>query len=483
MQRPTQTVGTIACCLCGAPTPADAVADGTCMACLSVTTNIASAIEPSLEVEMCRTCGKWYRNPQWVAYEAESAELLAMCVRRVRGLRGLHLVDASWIWTEPHSRRLKVKLTVRKEVLSGTALQQSAVVEFVVRTRNCDGCNKVAAKDLWSAKVQLRQRAEHPRTLLAMEQVIRRQRLAAGAGVRRTREGLDFTFTSTRAAQTFVGHLKALAACRVTTSETVVAANAKQGTSNVRHSWLVEVVPLCREDLVVLPAPLASRLPHRLALVARIGSSVHLLDPQTGQTAEVTADAYWRCAFRAVASRARLTKFVVLDCEVAGARGAGAAASGVGDATVARESDLGTNDRVSDARTHLGALLEAGDDAFGYDLEVMLATADELEAVADLPAVVLVSKRRPLEAEGRPSGAQRRRRRRERGDRSSDRSDAGSEVSTSSYQTELDDFDDEAVDDEMREEVDALAAEFAAMHPVMDEGSQSAPVTEESLVS
>ena len=189
MQRPTQTVGTIACCLCGAPTPADAVADGTCMACLSVTTNIASAIEPSLEVEMCRTCGKWYRNPQWVAYEAESAELLAMCVRRVRGLRGLHLVDASWIWTEPHSRRLKVKLTVRKEVLSGTALCCSAVVEFVVRTRNCDGCNKVAAKDLWSAKVQLRQRAEHPRTLLAMEQVIRRQRLAAGAGVRRTREG------------------------------------------------------------------------------------------------------------------------------------------------------------------------------------------------------------------------------------------------------------------------------------------------------
>ena len=55
---------------------------------------------------------------------------------------------------------------------------------------------------------------------------------------------------------------------------------------------------------------------------------------------------------------------------------------------------------MSDARTHLGALLEAGDDAFGYDLEVMLATADELEAVADLPAVVLVGKRRPSEAEG-----------------------------------------------------------------------------------
>ena len=26
------------------------------------------------------------------------------------------LVDAVWIWTEPHSKRLKIKLTVQKEV-------------------------------------------------------------------------------------------------------------------------------------------------------------------------------------------------------------------------------------------------------------------------------------------------------------------------------------------------------------------------------
>ena len=32
------------------------------------------------------------------------------------------MIDAAFIWTEPHSRRLKVKLTVQKEVLSGTVL-------------------------------------------------------------------------------------------------------------------------------------------------------------------------------------------------------------------------------------------------------------------------------------------------------------------------------------------------------------------------
>jgi nonsense-mediated mRNA decay protein 3 len=32
------------------------------------------------------------------------------------------MVDASFIWTEPHSRRLKVKITIQKEVLNGTLL-------------------------------------------------------------------------------------------------------------------------------------------------------------------------------------------------------------------------------------------------------------------------------------------------------------------------------------------------------------------------
>ena len=82
-------------------------------------------------------------------------------------------MDAGWIWTEPNSRRLKVKLTVASEVLSGThTLQRSLVVEFVVHARNCDKCNKAAVKDTWQAKVQLRQRCAVPRTLLALEQAI-----------------------------------------------------------------------------------------------------------------------------------------------------------------------------------------------------------------------------------------------------------------------------------------------------------------------
>lgn len=48
--------------------------------------------------------------------QPESRELLTFCVKKIKGLTKVKLVDAGFVWTEPHSRRLKVKLTVQKEV-------------------------------------------------------------------------------------------------------------------------------------------------------------------------------------------------------------------------------------------------------------------------------------------------------------------------------------------------------------------------------
>lgn len=52
----------------------------------------------------------------WVSCALESRELLAICLKKLKGLNKVHLVDAGFVWTEPHSKRVKVKLTVQKEV-------------------------------------------------------------------------------------------------------------------------------------------------------------------------------------------------------------------------------------------------------------------------------------------------------------------------------------------------------------------------------
>ena len=460
MQNLHGTAPHIACCLCGRPT-AEPI-DGRCLQCLSATVDVSDGIEKHYDLEMCKTCAqddvyRWFRNPQWVVLEPESAELLSFCVRRIRGLKSVRLLDASWIWQEPHARRLKVKLTVARDVLSGQSLQQSFVVDYTVKTRNCDKCNKVAAKqEVWLAKVQVRQRAEHPRTLLAMEQqMIKRQGELGRAPpmeVKRTRDGLDFHFARRQHAQRFVSLLHSLAPCRSKASSSVVATNTKTGISNVKHTWSVEVAPICRGDLVRAPKHVAGS---GWALVGAVGGHVRLIDPMTGKLSDLSAEAYWRQPFTPVASRRQLSTFVVLDVEVeeeaSGRRGAtaaapaasalspastGAAASYVqAEATVARERDFGSNDITHLVRTHLGRVIEAGDELIGYDLDGMTSIGEAEDAEAP-QAVILLDKKKTRDKKSssakRESGSARRRRRKGGGE------DGSSSIcSGTSYQSDM----------------------------------------------
>ena len=68
-------------------------------------------------VSFCRNCDRFLSPPaQWTIAQPESRELLAICLKKLKGLNKVRLVDAGFIWTEPHSKRIKVKLTIQKEV-------------------------------------------------------------------------------------------------------------------------------------------------------------------------------------------------------------------------------------------------------------------------------------------------------------------------------------------------------------------------------
>mmetsp|Transcript_20350 Transcript_20350/g.60230 ORF Transcript_20350/g.60230 Transcript_20350/m.60230 type:complete len:577 (+) Transcript_20350:104-1834(+) len=564
-------VGNIACCLCGVPTSASTAYEGMCATCTGSQVDITSGIERSVEIEMCKGCERWFRNPGWAVAQLESAELLTLCLRKLRGLKHVRLVDAAWIWTEHHSRRLRVKLTVARDLVGAsgstyvTCLQQSLVVEYVVRTRNCDACNKVAAKDTWQAKVQVRQKTEHPRTLLALEQHMLKHQKSRVAlrEVKRVGDGLDFIFGRRQDAHRFALGVCALAPCKCKASSSLVSANAKTGTSNVRHVWAVEIAPLCRDDLVLLSKGVAPSLPP-LALVSRIGASLHLVDPASGAAAEVTAEQYWRNPFPPLGTKRHLINFVVLDCELeqAAPRGAGpatplpgaaplvlsadgraegaaqlhdegpASAGGAalltplgelsgltitrdkprkasraasvagsargsvpgslsgrsvstsgrgyvaaywaaGEATVVRESDFGANDEMLMLRTHLGALLAAGDEVIGYDLEAMSHAIDDARVdsgALQLPEAVLVGKKsRAEKRKQKKSGRRRRPTKKPLGDTSS-------EASSTAYQDSV--LGDESVLGEEELELDG-AIDLESLDRVMLGGEDGIPEEEE----
>ena len=96
-------------------------AANTCLQCLKSQVDITEGISKIVQLQHCKECNRYLRPP-WAKCELESAQLLALCLKHVKGLKRVKMVDAAFIWTEPHSRRLKVKITIQKEVLNGTLL-------------------------------------------------------------------------------------------------------------------------------------------------------------------------------------------------------------------------------------------------------------------------------------------------------------------------------------------------------------------------
>lgn len=317
----------------------------------------------------------------------------------------VRLIDASFIWTEPHSRRIKVKITIQKEVLANTVLQQTFVLTLTVQTGQCPSCTRLAAKNTWKASVQVRQKVTHKRTFLFLEQLILKHNAHKDTNsISEKRDGLDFFYTERNNAIKMCDFLASVVPVRVKSSEQLISSDTHSGTSNYKFTYSVEIVPICKDDLVCIPKNLARQWGNiaQLTLCTRIGNTIHLTDPQTLQRTDVTSAVYWRQPFESLATVSDLVEFVVLDIEPTGAqRGKFILA----DAQVTRttggahhDDDTGMgDDGIYHTRTHLGALLNPGDTVMGYDLTNANFNNEAFEGLDAnrIPNVILVKKTYP----------------------------------------------------------------------------------------
>jgi nonsense-mediated mRNA decay protein 3 len=167
-----------------------------CVNCIRNEVDITEGIPKQATLHFCRNCERYLQPPGlWVPAQLESRELLTLCLKKLKGLNKVRLVDAGFIWTEPHSKRVKVKLTIQKEVFANTILQQIFEVEFVVSGQQCDECTRLAAQNTWKAVVQLRQKVEHKRTFLYLEQLILKHNAHKDTtNIKETKDGIDFYY-------------------------------------------------------------------------------------------------------------------------------------------------------------------------------------------------------------------------------------------------------------------------------------------------
>ena len=311
----------------------------------------------------------------------------------------MRIVDASFIWTEPHSRRIKVKLAIQQEAFQGTILQQSFEVEYVVNYKQCPDCAKSYTANTWRAVVQVRQKVSHKRTFLYLEQLILKHSAHRDTiNIKEVKDGLDFFFSQRNQAEKFVEFLSSVAPVRKKTSQELISMDIHTSSKSYKFSFSVEIAPICKDDLVALPLKTAKQLGNiaPLSLCYRVGTSINLLDPQTLQVADIPAQIYWRSPFGALAGVQELIEFVVMDIETLGhERGR----FHLAEVTVAKASDLGVNNTTYFTRTHLGGILHAGDAVLGYHMSGTNFNNPNFEAIENsslhsisLPDVVLVKK-------------------------------------------------------------------------------------------
>jgi nonsense-mediated mRNA decay protein 3 len=393
-----KNAATILCADCGAPV--DGTIQGAfCYDCIKLKTDVTEGIQREATLHMCRDCDRWLSPPtSWVVAPPESRELLALCLRKLRGLSKLRIIDASFIWTEPHSRRIKVKITVQQEISEGAIMQQSFEVEYTQNYHQCPDCAKSYTHNTWRACVQVRQKVPHKRTFLYLEQLILKHGAHKDAiNIKEVHDGIDFYFAQRNHAEGFVDFLKAVVPANVKKSQELISHDIHTSVKNYKFSYSAELVPICKDDLVVLPTSMAKKIGNvkPLTLCYRIGTSISVMDPTTLQTADVSTEVYWRAPFRPLADVQELSEFIVMDIEPLGVtKGRFALA----EATVARAADLGRNEQTYYTRTHLGGILNVGDSVMGYHLagtNFNNELFDELEHSkfgSQIPDVVLVKK-------------------------------------------------------------------------------------------
>ncbi|KAJ3125053.1 hypothetical protein HK100_011019 [Physocladia obscura] len=399
-------IGNRLCASCGtliSPNPANM-----CINCIRSDVDITDGIPKQATIHYCKGCDRYLQPPNvWVVAELESKELLTLCLKKLRGLSKVRLIDAGFIWTEPHSRRVKVKLTIQKEVFANTILQQVFVVEYMVSTQQCEECARVAAQLTWKAVVQVRQKVPHKRTFLwlvfkskRLEQVILKHNAHQNTtNIKEAKDGIDFYYTSRGHAIRMVEFLQGIVPTKLKTSEQLISTDVHSGSANYKFSYSLELVPICKDDLFVLPHKVAKSLSDisPLVLCNRVSNSLTLVDPNTLKISDMRNNVYWDQPCLPLLSITDLVEFYVIDIQPENVRNKQFA---LATAEITRSKDLSTTILV---RTHLGNILRPGDHALGYDLRNANFNDDNWDKLmskggnqkGNIPDVILVRKSFP----------------------------------------------------------------------------------------
>lgn len=287
-----------------------------CMACIKSEVDITEGITKHGIFNYCKLCDR-YNRPPWIRCELESSEMMALCLSKIKGLNKVKLVDTSFIWTEPHSKIIKLKMTVQKEVDKGL-LETNFIIDFKVDWVQCDDCKKTFTPHKWSAVCQVRQKVNHKRTFMLLEQIILKNKAHLKIlNMKELPEGVDFYFNDKAHAATLADFIQISLPVKIKQSKQLISTDDRSNTANYKYSFMIEVAPVCADDLIIMDKETCKQLGGLgpILLCFKVASKIHLIDPITMKTYEFDENTYWRYNFKSYIDRKCLHEFMIMNVE------------------------------------------------------------------------------------------------------------------------------------------------------------------------
>jgi len=240
----------------------------------------------------------------------------------------------------------------------------------------CDECRKSFTPHTWNSVVQLRQKVDNKRTFLFLEQlIIKHNAHKKCINIEEKDDGLNFYFKDKSRAISLMDFIQKQIVVKIKQSAKLISHDEKNGTVNAKFTIMIEIAPVCKDDLVLLPQKLSRDCGGigPLVLCYKISKSINIVDVVTMETYEIDSATYWKYPFMTLLCRPNMVQFVVrnidnAEFDVNESRAAKRNRFKFAEAEVQRDSDVGKNDDTFFTYTHLGDLLTYQDSVLGYDL-------------------------------------------------------------------------------------------------------------------
>ncbi len=301
------TYSKIVCCICSAVI--DANPSGICEICAKKNIDIVSNLPKEFTLTYCKKCDRFNRPP-WVKIERESPEMMSYCLSKLKNFNHkIKIIDSSFIYTEPHSKVIKLKVTVQKEV-DKNLINQSVIIEYKENWILCRDCQKLQTPHIWCAKVQIRQKVPHKKTFMYLEQFILKHKMQEKAmNIQEVSEGVDFYFSIKRDAEVFTDFVSSVVPSKITLSKKYVS------LSTTTFTFLIDIANVAKYDIIKLDNNSSKLLGGfgPLIVCTRLSSKSHFIDLMTFKEIDFDSNTYFRYNFSNYCDSLKMMEFLILD--------------------------------------------------------------------------------------------------------------------------------------------------------------------------